>query len=250
MKIAIVGYGRMGHELERLATAKGIEISSIIDPSIKKEGNKFNEVSEESIKDADVCIDFTTPDVAVDNIKKYVELNKNAVIATTGWYDKLDEVKSVVGNKIGLIYSPNFSIGVNLFFRIIKNTAKIFNKFDDYDAFVLEQHHKLKRDSPSGTAQKIGNILIENLNRKSKAVYDKLERKIEPDELHVASVRCGAISGTHIVGFDSKGDIIKLEHEAKSIEGFATGALLAAKWIKAKKGLYTIEDMMKEFIGD
>lgn len=248
MKIGIIGYGQMGKMIEEVAKNKNIEVAAIIDP--KAEGVTHKEISSDSLKDVDVVIDFTHPSVIMDNIKKYCDIKVNAVIGTTGWYDNMDEVKSFVKEAgIGLIWSGNFSIGVNLFFEMIKSAAQIINKVEDYDILGLEYHHNLKADSPSGTMNMIGKILIDNIDRKSKLVYDKLDRKIESDELHLASVRGGSIPGTHEIDFDSKADTITLKHTARSRIGFASGAVLASKFLYEKKGFFEIKDMINELIG-
>ena len=247
MNIAMIGYGKMGHEIEKVAKAKGISIRTI-DP--REKTADYKEINEESMKDIDVCVDFTHPDSVVGNIEKISRFKKNIVVGTTGWYNKMDEVKKIVENaNIGLIWSGNFSVGVNIYFEVIESAAKIMNQFSDYDVFVHEFHHNRKADSPSGTAVMIGKILTENIERKKKIVTEELKRKIEPDELHVSSTRGGAIPGTHIVGFDSPADTIELKHTARSREGFALGAFLAAQWIQDKKGFYDINAMMKNIIG-
>ena len=248
MNIAIIGYGKMGHEIEKMAEEKGLTIKSIIDPEAG--GAAYREINEESLKGVDVVVDFTHPDTAVENIKKVSALGKNMVVGTTGWYDKMDEVKKTVEEAgTGLIWSGNFSIGVNIFFRIAENAAKIMDKFDDYDAFVHEFHHNQKADSPSGTAVMIGKILTDNIERKNKVVTEELKRKIEPNELHVSSTRSGTIPGTHIIGFDSKADTIELKHTARGREGFASGAIIAAEWVNGRKGFFDIDDLMKNIIG-
>ncbi len=249
MNIAIIGYGRMGQEIEKAAKAKGINIKSIIDPNSSDANCK--EINEESMRDVDVCIDFSTPSAVVDNIKKISKFKKNVVVGTTGWYSSLDEAKDIVKRGgMGLIYASNFSIGVNIFFKIIESAAEIIDKIDDYDVFGYELHHNKKIDSPSGTAKTIGEILIGRIRRKNKLLFDKIDRKIEPNELHFASVRSGFIPGTHVVGFDSSADTIELKHAARNREGFALGAVMAAQWINGKKGFYSIGDMMKSILGD
>ncbi len=243
MNTAIIGYGRMGHEIERIARAKGISIVSIIDP--REKGATHKSIDEKSLKNADVCIDFTTPDSVLGNIRKISNLKKNIVVGTTGWQGKLEEARKIVKqNRIGLIHSSNFSIGVNVFFKIVENAARMLNKIEEYDVYGYEMHHNRKIDSPSGTARAIGNILIKNINRKNKLLFEAINRKIQPNELHFASVRAGAIPGTHAVGFDSDADTIELKHTARNREGFALGAVMAAQWINNKKGFYTIDDMM------
>lgn len=247
MNIALIGYGKMGHILEQIANARGHNIKSIIDPNIS---GAHKEISESSLKDVDVCIDFTHPSVVVENIKKAAKLGKNLVVGTTGWYGKLEEVKGMVQkSKIGLIYSGNFSIGVNIFLKIMENAAKLINNAPEYDVFAYELHHSQKADSPSGTARMIGDILIKNIERKKKIATERLDRKINPEELHFASVRGGSIPGTHVVGFDSAADTIELKHTARNREGFALGSIMAAEFIKGKKGFYGIDDLMKNIMG-
>jgi len=246
MNIAIIGYGKMGHEIEKAARDRGISTIRI-DPNA--EGADYREISRESLKDADVCVEFTNPDVVVGNIEKVSKLGKNIVVGTTGWYGSMDKVKGVVKNAgIGLIWSGNFSIGVNAYFKIIEQAGKIMNNIKDYDVFVHEFHHSQKADSPSGTAVMIGKIIIENMERKNKVVTEELKRKIEPNELHISSTRGGSIPGTHIVGFDSAADTIELKHTARNRSGFALGAVMAAEWIKGRKGFYDINDLMKDIV--
>ncbi len=246
MKISIVGYGRMGHEVERLAKARGIEVVSIIDPTDANATAK--NITRESVSGADVLVDFSAPATSVDNIRSAAALGKNMVVGTTGWYNSLEEVKNIISRSgTGFIYSPNFSIGVNLFLKIVEHSARLFDKAKDYDAFVFESHHNQKIDSPSGTAKAIADIMLKNMERKKKAIFEKLDRKILPEELHVASVRAGYIPGTHVVGFDSEADTIELKHTARSRAGFALGALVAAEWIKDRKGFYTMQDFMSDF---
>ena len=248
MNIAIIGYGKMGREIEKIAKSKGINVASIIDPS--DSNARYRAISQESLKDADVCLDFTNPEAALENIRKAAALGKNIVVGTTGWYGRMDEARKIVEKAgTGLIWSGNFSIGVNIFFGIVENSAKIIDKFDDYDIFVHELHHSQKADSPSGTAAMIGKILIGSIRRKSKIVTEEVKRRIEPDELHISSTRAGKIFGTHIVGFDSDADSIELRHTAKGRQGFASGALMAAEWINGKRGFYGIADMMDEIMG-
>lgn len=250
LNVALIGYGKMGRMLEGLAVERGINIKSIVDPFVEAGGNRFNDITKESLDGVDVCIEFTRPDVVVDNVKKIAALGKNVVVGTTAWYDKVDEVKDIVGKAgIGFIYAHNFSIGVNLLFRVTAYAAKLFNNFSQYDEFAYELHHNQKVDSPSGTAIKLGEVLLDNLDRKNKLVTERLDCRIEPDELHFASVRGGTIAGTHVIGFDSMADTVEIKHTARGRAGFADGALSAAQWIKGKKDFYRFEDMMDEIIG-
>ncbi len=247
MKIAIIGYGKMGREVENIARETEIEIASRIDP-VAEEAD-FKEISKESIGDADVCIDFTQPETAIPNLEKISELGKNTVIGTTGWYEQEKKARKIVEKAgTGCIYASNFSIGVNLFFRMVKEGARLLNCFPEYDCFAVEQHHKRKKDSPSGTAKSIGDILLKELDSKDKIETGRLDRQIDERELHLASVRGGHVPGTHSVFFDSEADTIELKHTARNRKGFATGAVKAAEWIKGKKGFFSIDDMMKEIL--
>jgi 4-hydroxy-tetrahydrodipicolinate reductase len=247
MNISLIGYGRMGQVIEDIAQKKGHVIVSRIDPINEKA--EFKEISADALQDADVCIEFTQPDAVLENIFRVAELKKNLVVGTTGWFEKTEEVQSVVEkNGIGFVYASNFSIGMNLFFNIIENAAALFNAFEMYDVAGIEYHHNKKMDSPSGTAKYLASILTRNIARKDKPVYDIMNRKISPHELHFASVRCGSIMGTHKICFDSDADTIELSHTARSRSGFAEGSVLAAEWIKEKTGFFTIDDMMNEMI--
>lgn len=247
MNISIIGYGQMGQLIAQCAQDRNHTISSIIDPFNEKATHKS--VTDEAIKDADVCICFTQPNVALENIKDVCAAKKNLVMGTTGWLEQMPEVEKMVkAAGTGLVYSSNFSIGVNLFFKILEAAGKIMNQFDVYDVLSWEAHHKRKKDSPSGTALTIANILLENIDRKNTIFEDKLNRPIEPNELHCASVRGGHIPGTHSVMFDSEFDTIELKHTARNRLGFATGAVLAAEWIVNEKGVFTESDMMKQLL--
>ncbi len=246
--VALIGYGKMGQLVQRFAVAKGHCITAIVDPIAG--GDCYKEITAEALANAEVCIDFTQPKTAVANIKQMAALGKNMVIGTTGWYDQLDEVRQVVEQqRVGLIWSGNFSIGVNALFRIVGYAAQVFNNLPDYDVLGHEFHHKGKADSPSGTAAMLGKILLSKLDRKQRLVVDKLERKIEPDEIHFSSSRGGAIPGTHLVMFDSAVDTIEISHTARGREGFAAGAVMAAEFIQGKTGFYGIDDLMNEVIG-
>jgi len=152
----------------------------------------------------------------------------------------------VAENNIGLIHAANFSLGMNIFYHIVKESAKLIDQFDNYDISGLELHHNKKADSPSGTAKTLAEILLNNIRRKEKVTYEMVNRKIEPDELHFASVRSGSIPGTHKIIFDSTADTIELSHSARNREGFAIAAVIAAEWLHGKKGFFTIDDLMKD----
>ncbi len=241
MNIALIGYGKTGKEVERIAKEQGVSIVAIFDG--------HHPITNGELKSADVCLDFTVPRVVVENVKKVATLQKNLVVGTTGWYDQLDEVKKVVADaKIGLVFASNFSLGVNIFFHLVRKGAKMMNKFEEYDALIHEIHHKDKADSPSGTALRLGTILLDELERKKSILAGNFDGKIKPEQLHVSSTRAGSFVGKHNVTFDSLADTIELTHTAKNRTGFARGALLAAKWIYGKTGLYTMDDVLADVL--
>lgn len=247
MRIAIVGYGRMGHEIEEIALQRGHTCVSIDTSNPEAD---HTEISEVSVSGADVCIDFTHPDSAVPNIEAMAGLGKDMVVGTTGWYKRLPDVKEIVkGSDVGFLWSPNFSIGVNLYFRLVEAAAKLFNSIEDYDVMGYEIHHNGKADSPSGTAIKITNILLENITRKSKAEYGMLNRRPDTDELHYASIRGGSNPGLHTVQFDSPFDTIEVSHQNRNRQGLALGAVLGAEFISGRKGYFEIEDLIESLIG-
>ncbi|MEK7539149.1 MAG: 4-hydroxy-tetrahydrodipicolinate reductase [Patescibacteria group bacterium] len=239
IKIALLGFGKMGQEINALC--RGSEVFEVVSISFK---NKDDKLDLKGIRKADVAIDFTSKDAVLENIKEVAKLRKNLIIGTTGWYDEFDKVKALVAKyKIGLIYSPNFSIGANIFFKITAFSSKLFSKFSDYDVYGLEVHHKRKLDSPSGTALKIASEIIKNFPSKKSILTEKSDGQIKPSELHFASLRAGRNPGLHEVVFDSNADGITLSHQAYNRVGFAKGALLAANFIKNKKGFYSFEDI-------
>lgn len=243
MNIALIGYGQMGKRVQEAALSRGHKIVAIIDP----EQTPYNSLTPQSIEKADVCIDFTSPDSILNNIKLVASQKKDMVIGTTGWYQHLPEVEQIIKqSNTGLIYSPNFSLGVSLFLKIIEEAAKLIDPFDEYDVGGIEIHHNKKQDSPSGTAKAIAHVLLKNMHRKQKVVYDKMDRMPEKEEIHFTSLRTGYEPGNHSVIFDSPIDTITLTHTARNREGFAKGAVLAAEWVLGKKGVFTMDQMIQE----
>ncbi len=234
-KIAIIGYGRMGKEVEYLARESNFQIVEIFD--IDKPINPKRSY------DFDVAIDFTTPSSVVNNVELLASMGKNIVVGTTGWYEKTDEIKRIVEKyDIGLVWGSNFSVGMNIFFKITEYASKLFNKLDNYDPFLFESHHNQKQDSPSGTALSLAEILIQNIDRKEKINTNNVN--LQPSELSVASSRGGYIPGTHQINFDSVSDTIQLSHIARNRSGFASGALQAAKLIHKKKGFHNFSVLL------
>ncbi|MDD2331711.1 MAG: 4-hydroxy-tetrahydrodipicolinate reductase [Candidatus Cloacimonetes bacterium] len=244
LKAALIGYGKLGKLIRDLAPRYNVQIHCIIDPNLK---DHYHDISAEALEGCDVCIEFSHPSAVLENIRKVAEQGKNLVVGTTGWNDKLPQVQEIVDKRgIGLLYGANFSIGMNLFLRLIANAVREFDAYPEYDIAGYEMHHNQKADSPSGTAISICKEVLANSSRKTHAVYDKLDRKIAPEELHFASLRLGQIPGTHALCFDSEADTIELSHRVRNRSCFAVGALHAARWIRDKKGLFNITDMVEE----
>lgn len=241
MKIALIGFGHMGQEIEALVKEKGHSITSI----------SFRERSlgldKEGIKNSDVVIDFSSPEIILSNIKAVMELHKPMVIGTTGWYQDIGKAQKLVKKYKGsLIYGQNFSIGANIFFEVVAYASGLLSKYKDYDVFGIETHHSGKKDSPSGTARKLSEIIMQNFPLKTKLQLERLDRTIESQELHFVSVRGGRNFGRHEIVFDSPADEIRLTHQAWGRRGFAQGALIAAAFIFSNKGFYNFSDVFND----
>ena len=237
MKIAIIGYGAMGKEVEAIAKERNIIIKNIFDID--------SPINENENYDFDVAIEFSNPDVVLDNVKLLAQKGKNIVIGTTGWTDKIEIIQKYAEDyNIGIIWSYNFSIGMQVFYRIVNEASKLINNFEIYDTFISEIHHKNKKDAPSGTAIALADIILKNLKSKNKILTENINRKIHPEELQITSTRGGNVIGEHNIYFDSDADTIKLTHNAKNRKGFAIGAIRAAKYIYKKKGFYKFENIL------
>jgi 4-hydroxy-tetrahydrodipicolinate reductase len=237
----------MGKEIEAIAKGRGHKVVRI-DPNSSEAEHKH--ITRESLEGIDVAIDFTHPSAVMENIRAASSHKVNVVVGTTGWYDQMSEMEDIVrkGN-IGLIWSGNFSIGMNLFFEMVKSGARVMEKVPEYDVLLHEIHHAKKADSPSGTAEMIASIILGQMKRKNSIVRDRLDRPLAQNEIHLSSTRGGTIPGTHTILFDSDADTIEFTHTARNRHGFALGAILAAEWIKGKKGFHSIDDFMGSLLG-
>jgi 4-hydroxy-tetrahydrodipicolinate reductase len=236
MKIALIGYGKIGKEIEKIALDRGHTITLIID---KDDNQKF---TEENFKEIDVAIEFTMPESAVQNIKKCFELNVPVVCGTTGWTKELNSIVEICNtNRKTFFYASNYSLGVNIFFRVNSFLARIMNNYAAYEPHIEETHHTQKLDAPSGTAITLADGLIENVHRKTKWVK---ENRTTNEELVIKSFREGVVPGNHKVIYESAFDKIHIEHDAKSRQGFALGAVLAAEFIAGKTGYFTMNDLL------
>ncbi len=239
-KIALIGYGKMGKEIHKFAKEKGIIVSEIYDID--------NPIFEADTYDFNVAIDFSMPSAVIRNAEIIAKAKKNLVIGTTGWYNKKDIVQHIAeDNNIGIVWGSNFSIGMQLFFKMINYGTQLLNKLEFYDVYTHEIHHSKKKDSPSGTSLNIANIILNNIEYKKNIITGCLENEINKENLHVSSTRGGFEPGKHTVYFDSEQDIIELTHQARNRVGFAMGALKAAELIHKKKGFYAFEELLEEF---
>ena len=230
MKIALIGYGAMGKLIKTLAEKKNHEIAVIIDES---DAELSAEELAEKLKSADAAIDFSAAEAVRRNAEACLLAGIPLVEGTTGWNVEKENIKKSVEEKNGaFVFGANFSIGVNLFYKIADYASALFSAFGDYEAFIEEQHHSRKKDAPSGTALKLKEIVAKNINK----------------DFSVSATRAGNIPGTHRVGFDGASDQITLEHTARSREGFASGAILAAEWIVERKGFYEFSDILDEIL--
>jgi len=223
--LAIVGYGKMGKLIEKLAPEFGFTITLKLD---EFNNAKFEGITAENFQGVDVAIDFSIPDAVVTNAEKIAALGVNLVIGTTGWQQHLEAVRRSAAG-IGLVWSPNFSIGVNAFFRIVAEASRALAAEDSYGSWAWEIHHATKKDAPSGT-------LLKLVDEMKKAGYSR--------QIDVSSNRAGTHPGTHEIGFDSSADTITLRHTARNREGFARGALKAAQWVVGKKGFYEFSEIL------
>ncbi len=230
MKIALLGYGKMGQVIERIAVERGHEIV------LKKD--EFN--TYDGLSNADVAIDFSVPTAAVDNISSCFHANVPVVSGTTGWLEHYDEMLSLCAEKNGgFISSSNFSLGVNLFFGLNEYLAKMMSKFDSYKVDMEEIHHTQKLDAPSGTAISLAKGVIENSDYTNWTLDAP-----KANEIHIEAKRIGTVPGTHTVTYNSSVDSIEIKHTAHNREGFALGAVIAAEWIVGKHGVFTMKDVL------
>lgn len=246
MKVVIVGYGSMGHEVESVLLQRGHEVICRVDPSGSGDAKK---VSPDLLKTAEGLIEFALPEGLIDNIRAYSESSVPAVIGTTGWEKLRSQAEDIVRqNKSALLWGNNFSLGANLFFDLVSRAAALINSIEEYDIMVNEYHHKRKKDSPSGTALTIAEKILQNLDRKTVIQTETLNRAIRENELHVGSVRGGFIPGIHQVTLDSEADSIEISHTARNRKGFALGAVRGLEWLSGKTGFFSVDDFIRDIL--
>jgi len=235
VRVAVIGYGKMGHEVESVLRERQHE------PACVDLGEPFP-------TGCAVGIDFTEPSAVIGNVQAALAAGARYVVGTTGWSERLPEVSATVAKAgSGLVHAANFSLGVNLFYRIVREAAGLLAPFPDYDPYVLEKHHRQKKDAPSGTAKVLADIVASSGGARRNPL-GQFEGAIPAEAFHVAAVRAGGIVGEHVVGFDSGGDEILIEHRARSRRGFALGAVLAAEWIATRTGVHAFEAVLDDLI--
>jgi 4-hydroxy-tetrahydrodipicolinate reductase len=233
MKIALIGYGKMGRTIERFALQRGHSITTRIDK------DNTEDIYSEAFKSSDIAIEFSVPETAFHNVSAALELGVPVVCGTTGWLDKLDTVKQICEKqKLAFIYSSNFSLGVNIFFHINRKLAEVMRNYPEYTVSIEEIHHIHKKDAPSGTAVTLAEDIMRQINLK-KWSLEKAE-----NSLHISAIREGEVPGTHSVLYDNDIDSITICHTAKSRDGFALGAVVAAEFAQNKRGFFTMKDVL------
>jgi 4-hydroxy-tetrahydrodipicolinate reductase len=252
MKFALIGYGKMGKIIEEILLSSKSRDEIVL----RVNRNNLEELSTQNLQKADVAIEFSTPASVIDNIYRCFDAGIPVVVGTTAWFEKLDEVKAMCKEKNGaLFYSPNFSIGVNIFWAVNRRLAAIMNNQNQYEPRIEETHHIHKLDAPSGTAIRTAEILLEELKYKSDWVSKaartntdvKMQHQVDhpkPTDLLIVAKREDDVPGTHIVSYESDVDSIRLVHEARNRKGFAKGAIMAARWLAGKKGVYNMNDLL------
>lgn len=237
MKIGLIGYGKMGKEIERQISLSGHEITAIY--------SSERLFLSDNNPDCDVFIEFSIPSAVVSHVDHAIVLGKPLVIGTTGWYDSISTIQRSIGDSIGCVYSGNFSPGIQVMKKLIAELSKNLSTIGGYDISLLEKHHRHKLDSPSGTAHLLSTPIIEHFNGKDHITTSPEEAMHNTTALHISSMRCGDIVGEHSVVADSIIDTISITHSAKNRTGFAQGAILAAEWIVNKKGLHEFSEVFQ-----
>lgn len=229
MRIALVGHGKMGRVVDELAAAQGVEVADRFTSR-----RPLRAGAADRLAGVDALIDFSAPEAVEETVRAAADLGLPLVIGTTGWHDRLDRVRALAdGAGLGVIHASNFSLGVNIFYRLVEQAARIFSALDGYDPFIHDWHHRFKKDSPSGTA-------LEIRRRMALSYGDR--------EVPITCRRAGYVPSEHAVGFDSAGDTVHLEHRARNRQGFADGALLAARWLPGRAGFYDFREVLRDIL--
>ena len=235
MRVAIIGYGKMGHEIEQVLLERGHSVALIIDQ------DNAHDLRAEKLAGVDVAIEFTTPTTAYTNVRTCIECGTPVVSGTTGWNDRLAELQALCRERgSSMIWSSNYSLGVNITFRLNRYLAELMNRFEGYNVAIEEIHHTQKKDAPSGTAISLANDILERVERKHRWLNEPTE---EADAIEITSLREGMVPGTHTVTYTSPDDEIVIKHTLFSRRALALGAVVAAEFVATRKGVFTIDDL-------
>ncbi len=247
MNICIVGYGRMGREIEEIISQRSHSVTARIDPV--NSGADARKIEPGMLKEVDMVIEFALSDGVKKNAEMYASAGVPAVVGTTGWDQDREKVRNIIEEAgSAYLWGSNFSIGAHIFFHLVNQASAMVDPVPVYDVLAYELHHGKKKDSPSGTALRMGEGILNNLSRKTSIVTEKLDRPPKSGELHVASVRGGYLPGTHTVLFDSPADTIQIQHTARNRSGFALGSVMAAEWLTGKSGFFQVEDFIQDIL--
>ena len=248
MNFALVGYGRMGREIESAASARGHRLVAIVDKSARGRLVR-RRIDRSGLGAAEVAFELTEPGAAEANVIDLMNAGVRVVSGTTGWDAGCDPVRRASrACRVGAVLAPNFSIGMNLFYLVVKEAGRIFGSGGLYDPFVTERHHRGKADSPSGTARYLAGLLAEADSRRAGIHEGKPRGTLPPGAVHVASIRAGSEPGVHTVGFDGEHDLVTLTHRTRDRGGFAQGAVLAAEWIRGRGGIHAFDEVLNDLM--
>lgn len=245
MRVGIIGYGKMGREVERLCLERGHQVAWRLDERDNPQGQALDDAALAAV---DVCFEFTTPSAAVANLQAVVSRGGKVVCGTTGWYADLPVVERAAAPGSGLVWGSNFSVGIYLFRQVVRIASRLASRFPEYDVAVHEVHHAAKVDHPSGTALHLAQVVLEEYRAKRSVVTALGPGRRAPEEVHVSSTRVGHVPGTHRVFLDGPHDTLELVHTARSRAGFAAGALRAAEWLRDKTGIFRFEEVLDAIV--
>lgn len=248
MNVGLIGYGRMGREIEAVALTRGHKIAAVVDPSVRRRGT-LRALPGKGLRGVDVAFEFTTPRTAPDNVIRLIDAGIPVVCGTTGWDGGSPALRAALKrSSAGAVVAPNFSLGMNLFYRVVGEAARVFGATRLYDPFVFESHHRGKADAPSGTALRLARVVAEADPRGGGVHSGTPEGPVPPGAVHVASIRAGHETGLHTVGFDGAHDVVSLTHRARGRSGFALGAVLAGEWVEGRRGLHGFDEVLDDLL--
>ncbi len=249
LELAIVGFGRMGRALEQIAVRRGHAVRARIDPR-GGDGVTATEVDPAALAGVDVALEFTTPEAAANNVRRLLDLGVPVVSGTTGWNDALEDARRLARERgVGFVWAPNYALGVQALFRIVRHAARLLGAFGEFAPYLVEEHHAGKKDAPSGTSRRLADLLVEATPDRSRWGPAPEHEAIAPDMLPVAWIRAGAIPGTHRCGWDGAGESLEISHRVRDREVFAAGAITVAEWLAGRPDVCTFEELVDRHLG-